>query len=161
MLKKIASSASSAKSVSIRGEIGIRGALGKCLFQTVFGTAKKWKWIKWKKKHIGPFPPVKEINDSWFFCLFLDKGKFQPEKNAWFLTQNHSNKITEKTLLKNASSMHALYRYKFQKGKASLKWLYVKNRDEFVRKFRFKISKRWWQRDKKLYKNSFTTKTRQ
>lgn len=77
-----------------------------------------------------------------FVCLFLDKGKFQPEKNAWFLTQNHSDEITEKTLLKNASSMHALYGYKFQKGKTSLKWLYVKNRDEFARKFRFKISKR-------------------
>ena len=41
MLKKIASSTSSTKSISIRGEIGTRGALGKWLFQTVFGTAKK------------------------------------------------------------------------------------------------------------------------
>ena len=58
---------------------------------------------------------------------------------AGFFTQNRLNEIREKALLENASSMHGLYEYKFRKDKAGLKWLFVKNTDEFDRKFKLKF----------------------
>ena len=46
------------------------------------------------------------------------------------------NEIQEITLFENAIEMYSLYEYKFKKGQFAFKWLYVKNRDKFKRKFK-------------------------
>ena len=35
--------------------------------------------------------------------------------------------------------MYSLYKYKFEEGKIELKWLYIKHKEEFIRKFKQKF----------------------
>ena len=52
----------------------------------------------------------------------------------WFI--DSFNKIQNLSLLENALAMNNLYEYKKQKGKYRLKWLYVKNKEDFTTKFK-------------------------
>ena len=55
------------------------------------------------------------------------------------MNQINLDEIKEMTLLENTLEMYSLYENKFEKGKIELRWLYVKNRDEFVKKIRKKF----------------------
>ena len=46
------------------------------------------------------------------------------------------NEIQNLSLLENALAMNNLYEYKKEKGKYRLKWLYVKNKEDFTTKFK-------------------------
>ena len=52
----------------------------------------------------------------------------------WFI--DSFNEIQNLSLLENALAMNNLYEYKKQKGKYRLKWLYVKNKEDFTTKFK-------------------------
>ena len=52
----------------------------------------------------------------------------------WFI--DIFNEIQNLSLLENALAMNNLYEYKKQKGKYRLKWLYVKNKEDFTTKFK-------------------------
>lgn len=55
---------------------------------------------------------------------------------AAFNYERTMNEIQEITLFENAIEMYSIYEYKFKKGQFAIKWLYEKNRDEFIRKFK-------------------------
>ena len=55
------------------------------------------------------------------------------------INEEHLNQIREQTILENALSMYSLYKYKFEEGKIELKWLYIKHKEEFIRKFKQKF----------------------
>ena len=52
----------------------------------------------------------------------------------WFI--DSFNEIQNLSLLENALAMNNLYEYKKEKGKYRLKWLYVKNKEDFTTKFK-------------------------
>ena len=56
------------------------------------------------------------------------------------MTEECLNQIREKTLLEHALSVHTLYEYKNQEEYPQHKWLYRRNKEEFVRKFKLKFS---------------------
>lgn len=58
------------------------------------------------------------------------------------MNQINLDEIKEMTLLENTLEMYYLYKNKFEKGKIELRWLYVKNRDEFVKKIPAEIPQR-------------------
>ena len=57
---------------------------------------------------------------------------------ATFNYQREMNEMRDLTIFKNAMEMYSLYECKLKKEKFVLKWLYVKNRDKFVRKFKLR-----------------------
>ena len=67
------------------------------------------------------------------------------EKN-WFI--DNFNEIQNLSLLENALAMNNLHEYKKQKWKYTLKWLYVKNKEAFIRKFKERFDN-----DKAVLKN--------